>query len=289
MFKASKNKSKLEKDDIRRERAKELEDLRLEIAELKLENQRQSAELLKYESQAFSISNAIIEADLAAKKIIENSKIEYSLEISKIKALYSKWSGMLNDLLDLHPKLKKDYSEEYILESFRRAIEEAMGLKAKRVEVKKTRSKEDIRSILKKMNNEPMKSNKPANFSVNNLSSATTSVHLEKKLLSRKEKPSTEASEKLKLSAEMNREKMRVDGLKPKIRPIFDIDEDNDGRYEDLVDKFLNDVSMGEDRKAPYAAKNTYAKKDNGFDLQQAVTPKDSLEEIMKSFNLLDD
>ena len=62
------------------------------------------------------------------------------------------------------------------------------------------------------------------------------------------------------------------------LRPVVDMQIDEGEGFENLVDKFLASRPVDEQPKAmPIVS--------NGFDLKEAVTPKDDLSEIMKAFD----
>ncbi|MBO5394507.1 MAG: hypothetical protein J6A28_01210 [Clostridia bacterium] len=62
------------------------------------------------------------------------------------------------------------------------------------------------------------------------------------------------------------------------LKPVTDMQLNEGEEYENLVDKFLASKPVDEQPKAmPIVS--------NGFDLKEAVTPKDDLSEIMKAFD----
>lgn len=62
------------------------------------------------------------------------------------------------------------------------------------------------------------------------------------------------------------------------LKPVTEMQLNEGEEYENLVDKFLNSKPVEEQPKAmPIVS--------NGFDLKEAVTPKDDLSEIMKAFD----
>ena len=72
------------------------------------------------------------------------------------------------------------------------------------------------------------------------------------------------------------------------IKPIYNEQVQENEEFESLVDKFLE--SDEEDNSA-YASQilGNVEQKTDGFDLKEAVNPTESLEEIMKAFDLDDD
>ena len=88
------------------------------------------------------------------------------------------------------------------------------------------------------------------------------------------------------------------------IKPVSNITLNNNDGYDTLVDKFL-DINDGEELNTAYAKKiapilnqrieekiENYMKNkedDAGFDLSEAICPKETLEDIMKAFDFYPD
>ena len=66
------------------------------------------------------------------------------------------------------------------------------------------------------------------------------------------------------------------------IKPVTEMQLEENDNYDNLVDKFLNTAPVEED---PKVAKI----QSNGFDLKEAINPKDDLSEIMKAFDFYSD
>lgn len=62
------------------------------------------------------------------------------------------------------------------------------------------------------------------------------------------------------------------------IKPVTQMQLEEDDEYDNLVDKFL-------DTKPPEEQPRSMKIQSNGFDLKEAVNPKDDLSEIMKAFD----
>lgn len=69
----------------------------------------------------------------------------------------------------------------------------------------------------------------------------------------------------------------RVDERKNQIRPVTDMQLEEGENYSTLADKFL--ATAPEEKKVKPIAE------DSGFDLREAINPKDDLAEIMKAFD----
>ncbi len=69
----------------------------------------------------------------------------------------------------------------------------------------------------------------------------------------------------------------RADERKNQIRPVTDLQLEEGDDYSTLADKFL--------ATAPQENKKTENQQSSGFDLREAINPKDDLAEIMKAFD----
>lgn len=66
------------------------------------------------------------------------------------------------------------------------------------------------------------------------------------------------------------------------IKPVTSMTLDKNDQYDNLVDKFLNTEPEEVERRS-------LQPKNSGFDLKEAINPKDDLEEIMKAFDFYSD
>ena len=69
----------------------------------------------------------------------------------------------------------------------------------------------------------------------------------------------------------------RVYDKPSQIKPVTSMTLEENDNYDNLVDKFLNTQPEEQQEK-------TVKFQSNGFDLKEAINPKDDLEEIMKAF-----
>ena len=97
-------------------------------------------------------------------------------------------------------------------------------------------------------------------------------------LLSRIQDKKTQEPKEIKIErAQFDRPSM--------IKPVCESElknSENEGEYDNLVDKFLNTKLADEPTQKSL-------NKSNGFDLKEAVNPKDDLSEIMKAFDFFND
>jgi hypothetical protein len=75
------------------------------------------------------------------------------------------------------------------------------------------------------------------------------------------------------------------------IKPIASIKLDKNDKYENLVDKFLNDDNSVNSAGLEKSIIGNRGKgtDENGFNLKEAVNPTEDLEDIMKSFDFYND
>lgn len=88
---------------------------------------------------------------------------------------------------------------------------------------------------------------------------------------------------------ELNRMEERV-----MIKPITDLTLDKNEKYDTLVDKFLKEDFEENPQYTKFMSKrlenDDYSTpNESGFNLKEAVNPKDDLDEIMKSFDFFND
>lgn len=74
----------------------------------------------------------------------------------------------------------------------------------------------------------------------------------------------------------------KVSDTPSQIKPVCEMELDEDDLYDNLVDKFLN--TRPEEKETPKIEIQS-----NGFDIKEAINPKDDLDEIMKAFDFYSD
>lgn len=214
-------------------------------------------------SKKASISNALVAAVDKAKEIEDSSKKVYELKINQISALYARWEKLLEEMLEKYPNLVETENVSHMVKNFKQSIVDVMS----------------------------------QDFDIPKIQNVATSGDQIRTLLSRVNK--TEKKEVVKIERKKSKpiEKApRVLDERPTlIRPIVNMSMTKDEGFETLADKFLNideeeEESVGLNKAVcskvskddPYAFPDV---NESGFDLEEAVNPKDDLEEIMKSFD----
>ena len=186
------------------------------------------------------------------KEIEASSQNLYELKIQKMLILYRSLEKSFNTLFMLYPQIEE---LDDIKKSFDKFSEAAIS--TLRIEDNKTindtvnTDNDTIRLLLNKMSAYPA-SDPPAP----------------------------------KRTASIRRKDSRTPPKDAQIAKVLHMDENADG-YDCPADKFLE---SGETENNAYAKilshEGDYAPNESGFDLKEAVNPKDDLSEIMKAFDL---
>ena len=223
------------------------------IHTLQDENERLKNDLKSFTDKESNINSALLIAVDKAKQIEEGSRKVYELEIQRLRLLFNKYRDFLDKLIEENPNAKDIATTKQIVADFKQEINKALS-KNFSVQVKDVSAYDPMRNLLNKMNNYIAKRNK-------NAKQEEASSEPEKPHHHEHAEPSHHYSPS-------------------KIKPITNIELDNDDHFENLVDKFL-EVGDGEE-------KNALAQKimnHTGFDLREAVNPTEDLEDIMKFFD----
>lgn len=228
------------------------------IKELKKENEMLQVKLTAYKNKESLISKALIDAMARAKKIEENSRKIYDLEIQKIRILYVKYKNLLDSMME-------NSSGEYDVDTvamhtrnFKAGVNKVLSSQNQSANLTQS-ADEKMRALLNRMNNSVGEKTAP------NASQAKKTTNGEQ--------------------ISMDMDELRV---KPTmIKPIYDNKVEGEENFENLVDKFLD---SDEEQTNAYANQILHRENNtNGFDLKEAVNPTESLEDIMKAFDFYDE
>lgn len=221
-----------------------------------------------YQEKSQNISVALTAAVEKARQIEESSKNVYKLKIQQINLLYNRWEGFLEEMLKKYPKVETVNNVKQMMNEFRNSIKNTLKDDFKISNASKVNSDSDpIRVLLSRMN-EHLK-NTP---SIKEQKTAT---------IERKKLPNDLINKQSELE--------RIEEKAPMIKPIYEKKIRESARYENLVDEFLRDEPV-EDNYAKTLIKEAYPDvNDSGFDLKEAINPKEDLTEIMKAFDFYED
>lgn len=244
-----------------------LQEQRSIIASLKRELEEKSLELLKFKEQGSSISDALVAAVETARQIEENSKNIYDLEIRRVRSLYDKWQGYLDEMMDRYPQMKEHFDPTTITTAFKKSIDEVLS----KNEDETRKNGIGIRNLISKMNG-----------AIKPEVQKTYTVKTEQKSIKRKPRPSLQAVNKKMLQDAINGENNRIKSAKT-------AENNNLDKYNSLAEQFLNTEISENLEQTAYSKTILKKKKETGFDLKEALTPTEDLMDIMKAFNIEDD
>ncbi len=300
-----------------------LREQRDRVVTLKKEVESLNSRLANYENKDEQISKALIYAVEKAEQIETNAKNVYNLEIKRINALYERWEELLLEVEKHCPEVNANGYINSLMEDFKASIQEVsktgltLNTKSIKDEIKRT-SDQFIKNILNKMsyavNQKPVEIVEP--------------VKPKKELLSKPIPQRVQAKQTTKQTAEtkQNVENVRADVVKsepvktPETKSVGTISSISERlkrlnlinrapsvkvkKEESLADKYLN---SDDDIQINAYAKNFTKKKlekskagspfnfieypepnETGFDLKDALNPKEDLDEIMKAFDFFD-
>lgn len=216
-------------------------------------------------SKKASISNALVAAVDKAKEIEDSSKKVYELKINQLSSLLSRWEKLLEEMMAKHPDLVETQNISHMVKNFKQTMIDLLSGDFNIKQTSNSTSGDQIRTLLSRVNKTEKKE----------------VVKIERKKKTQKQVVKTTPNV--------------VDDRPTLIRPIVNMSMDKDEGYETLADKFLSideeeEASAGLNKAVvskvskddPYAFPDV---NESGFDLEEAVNPKDDLEEIMKSFD----
>lgn len=254
-----------EVDKFLAELAKEKEQL---ITEKDAEIAKLKGEISSVQNKSDSIALALTAAVDKAKDIEESSKNIYKLKIEQLTILYTKWETLLNEMLRKYP-----------------AISEVSNVKEDMLKLKNA-----INNALKDDFNVEIMNTNPATDPIRALLNKLTG--LKAKSLQDKKERQVKIERKVKVSAEDKTELVKLEEKAPNIKPIVDIklSESDSGKYESLVDKFLdsddeNESAFSKSLTVNKPTTSAFVPNETGFDLNECINPTDDLTEIMKSFD----
>ena len=279
------NKSDVENyiDRITEDYENKLTDQKMRISDMKreLENIRQQLNVFKEKNS--NISEALVVAVETAKQIENSSKNIYELEIKRVRSLYDKWKSFLDDFMKKYPNLRSKYDTNLLLKVFEEDINNILEVNKKSIEQKEAIAVQSNDAVgtntigLKMLINKMSNVNRPVmpNILGEKLEKGDVKVV-------RRQKPSEETLSKYQADLTFEEEEKR---LKDKIKPITNMKKSDE--FENLVDSFLR--SDDQDYENAYSKILLEKQKNDSFNLKDAVTPTEDLEEIMKSFSFFPD
>lgn len=262
--------------DLVQDNENKLHEQKIRISDLKRELEATKVELSTYKQKNNDISDALVVAVETAKQIENSSKNIYQLEIKRVRSLYDKWQGFLDDLIKKYPDLQAEYDTKRLLKIFENDINNILKQNQNSIEQKQMIGDIDTNTIGLKL-------------LINKMSSAAkTNTQVDKNLhrIVRNPRPTEKTVVEHEVSSAVTEEFERL--KKDMIKPIATTKLSSDENYENLVDKFLSEDN-GEFENNAYSKVFMIKEKNDGFNLKEAVNPTEDLEDIMKSFSFYND
>ena len=246
-------------------------DLQGHIAELENKNRTLEQKLERYlgkdkeiDDKNRSISIALTAAVEKARQIERSSKNVYKLKIQQLGLLYEKWEKLLSIILEKYPQIEEIENVNKLLAEFKDNIKSTLkeDYKLYSITTPVRNDSDTIKSLLNKLNS----------YTKNG---STRVVKVERKQL-----PKDMLTSQTELS--------RIEDKAPLIKPIYEGDNMSKGEFENLADKFLSEDSEPNNAYANIITSKVRAVPDvneSGFDLKEAINPKEDLDEIMQAFD----
>ena len=261
---------------------KKLTEQKMRISDMKREMEITKQQLNAFKERNSNISDALVVAVETAKQIENSSKNIYELEIKRIRSLYDKWKSFLDDFMKKYPNLRSKYDTELLLKVFEEDINNILEVNKKSIQKKEAIAMQTSEELDTNTMGLKMLLNKMNNVNSSNIPLPSKKLEKGDMKVVRKQKPSDETLAKYQVDLSYEEEEKRLSG---KIKPISNIEKNDE--YENLVDSFLK--SDDDDYENAYSKILLEKQKNDNFDLKEAVTPTEDLEEIMKSFSFYPD
>ena len=241
------------------------------------------------------VSQALMYAVEKADEIELGAKRLYDLEIKRMRLLYKHWNNLLTEL-NYHPEMRQNETINDLIETLQVTVSDvleqnkrmdAIALKTASVKQKlKTKSSENIKNILNKMD-----------YAQNN----QMSMNLEGFV--REPKPEVpvkqhefKAVRVSEIMPEHNKKQNRRARVFQSLNKLKE-ERTNDGSYlhTDFEKQFEGSVyaktitkKLGLNKKESPLEYSYPTPNESGFDLKEALNPKEELDEIMKDFDFFE-
>ncbi|MBQ2863837.1 MAG: DivIVA domain-containing protein [Clostridia bacterium] len=295
------------------------------VVALKGEVDSLNEKLSKYVNKDEQISKALIYAVEKAEQIETNAKNVYNLEIKRINALYSRWEELLLEVEKHCPQVNKNGYINSLMEDFRESVAEVsktgLTLNTKNIKDELKRNSDDfIRNILNKMdyvvNSKPIaiaetkpKAKKekvePASVKPEPTKEVKKAEKVAVKLPIKPAKAETLNAEQPEIKkAPEAKSYSTISSINERLKHLNLISKvptktPNVVKHQSLAEKYLNsddDLEQNaysknftkkklEKGKSPFNYMEYPEPNESGFDLKDALNPKEDLDEIMKAFD----
>ena len=219
-----------------------------------------TSQLQALKSKEKSINLALTAAVDKAKEIEESSQKIYKLKLEQLGMLYTKWEILLNEMISKNSNIKDVTNIKEEMEKLKSSIKQAIKDDFDIELITKTPATDPIRMLLNRLTG---------------MKAEATMSEPRVKVIHRKVSPSLSQ----KTDLEKLEEKANL------IKPIVDVKIEENEEFENPVDKFLLSDESVDEKYSKLLNVPDYSKGDGQFDLNEAINPKEDLQEIMKSFD----
>ena len=263
----------------------QIERLNQEKMQIQAELVQNKLELDSYKNKDDQISNALVVAVETAKEIESSAKTIYELEIKRVKVLYKKWSNILNQIYALYPNINKMSGISTLFNEFQDALDKILQREKEISQMPSTVNKTAEKVYAKTLLSRMWGKKNDAELATHNYNENLEPINI---------KRTDTCQTKNKDSFKQNEERLQA-------RQV-----DGEGEFEKFLksefedfDSFQyksshKDAKISPDKKSKYldtleqSLSKSQTVNDSQFDMLEALTPKDDLMDIMKSFNLDD-
>lgn len=244
----------------------QLKEQKQTLMHLKKQNDELSSKLNVYIQKDGDISSALVMAVQTAKEIEDSAKKVYELEIKRIKLLYSKWQAVLRQITAIYPNINSNSSVYKLFKDFERNIASILEKESKMESIASEQGHIDDKAYAKSL-----------------LQRIKQSDYTPKQSVSQQPVVQIKRAEQSKQQPEKK--------VAPKTNTTNKVSE-----FEKFMNSEFDDFNAFQSGNTNYKSSTNLfeanlisPQQDEGFDLKEALTPKEDLSEIMKSFNLDDD
>lgn len=266
------------------------------VQTLKIKLSQSEEQLNRYIEKDKQISKALVYAVEKADEIESGAKKIYELEIKRVRLLYKRWEELLLEVESKYPQINNNSYIHSLIETFKDSIEDVLaqnfnlsgGVTSSTIKSNlKEKGDNYIKNILNKMDyafSEPKQTDKKPNTVI---SEEVRKSEIKKLNLSDVVQSHSEENSRMKA---INNELNKISNQKTK-SAVSPIDE---FLNSELDDEFANNAyaKSFKKKKTKQPSPFNYAyptPNESGFDLEEALNPKEDLLEIMKTFDFFND
>ena len=242
------------------------------------------------------LMTSLVSAVERAKVIENSSKNIYELETKKLSLLYSKMENLLSNENICNDK---DIKNEllFLIQDCRSSLQQNISMQNDNIN--QTTIADPVKKLLSKMINfnriSPLENREESSIGITQLSKKD-SLNLGENILTNDPQVHASKTVQIKRQDTVQKFKNQENNLPNNFEKFLSKnDEINGSNFETIM--FSNDDSkFGKNKKQTDASAivlggdlGDYAPNESGFDLKEAINPKEDLDEIMKSFDFFND